>query len=224
MINRPDLAEVVKHLYDAALQESSKKTYKTGQRAYIRFADEINRDEALLPFLPQKLSRTELYLAFYMAYLVLKPTIKKGSTIPAYEAHVKYRFREQGCPPAAYLTPFLGQVRKGIQNAFPAQPDKREAFFLPLFYKQPAFSRPDSKTAHLARLATELGFFGMLRPHVFSVLGPQSFVFVLKDGSVLHLPSADHTFRRCLDKLPESADVLGFYIPFKSKTMTHARA
>ena len=119
-------------MYDAALQDSSKQTYKTGQRAYSRFAEEIKKDEAHLPFLPKQLNRTELYLAFFIAYLILKPTITKGTRIRAYEGHVKYLFREQGCSPDAYKTPFLGPIWKGIQNVFPAQADKREAFFLPL--------------------------------------------------------------------------------------------
>ena len=88
------------------------------------------------------LNRTELYLAFYMAYLILKPSITKESTILAYEGHVKYLFRQQGCSPDAYKTPFLGQIRKVIQNAFPAQADKREAFFLPLYYKHSSYHYP----------------------------------------------------------------------------------
>ena len=223
-IGRLDLAEVVEHLYDAALQTSSKKTYKTGQRAYFRFATEINKEEAHFPFLSQNLSRTELYLAFYIAYLVLKPTIKKGSTILAYEGHVKYLFREQGCPADAYKTPFLGQLRKGIKNVFPAQADKREAFFLPLYYNREPYLVPRSKTDYLARLATVLGFFGMLRPHTFLTLGPHSFVFILEDGSQVQLSKRKTDFRRCLEMLPEMANVVGFYIPFKSKTMIHARA
>ena len=94
-INRPDLAEIVEHLYDSALQESSKKTYGTGQRAYFRFVQELKKEKAYVPFLPKNLSRTELYLAFYIAYLVLKPTVNKATTILAYEGHVKYFFREQ---------------------------------------------------------------------------------------------------------------------------------
>ena len=131
-MERTDLAEIVVHLYDAALRSSSKRTYGTGQRAYFRFAKELNRDEAYCPFVPQSLGRTELHLAFYLAYLVLKPTITKATTILAYEGHVKYFFREQGCSPTAYLTPFLGQVHKGLKNVYPLQADKREALFVPL--------------------------------------------------------------------------------------------
>ena len=223
-IGRLDLAEIVEHLSDAALKDSSKKTYKTGQRAYFRFAKEVNKNEAQEPFLPESLSRTELYLAFYIAYLVLRPTITKGSTILAYEGHVKYLFREQGCPAESYSTPFLGQIRKGVRNVFPAQADKREAFFLPLYFKHPSFAAPVTKTDHLARLATEVGFFGMLRPHIFSKLGPHSFVFVLKGNQLVQLTKANHDFRNCLGLLPDDADIAGFYVTFESKTMTHARA
>ena len=38
-IKQIGLAGVVIDLYDAAIQESSKQTYKTGQRAYIRFTN-----------------------------------------------------------------------------------------------------------------------------------------------------------------------------------------
>ena len=158
-----------------------------------------------------------------MAYLILKPTITKGSTILAYEGHVKYLLREQGCSPDAYKTPF-GQIRKGIQNVFPAKADKREAFFLPLYYKHPSFSSPRSKVAHLSSFATVLGFFGMLRPHIFTALGPQSFVFVLKDGSQVQHTSRSRPFQQRLASLPQSAKVLGFLIRFKSKTMLDARS
>ena len=223
-IGRPDLAEVVEHLYDAALQESSKKTYGTGQRAYFRFVQEINKEEAYVPFRPKNLCWTEFYLAFYIAYLVLKPTINKATTILAYEGHVKYFFREQGCAPEEYKTPFLGQVRKGIQNVYPQQADKREAFFLPLYFRTQTYKAPESRNDHLARLLKVLGFFGMLRPHTFSTLGPRSFVFVHKNGRQTRVSKSTDLFQQCLDSLPHNRNILGFYVPFKSETMNHAGA
>ena len=77
-------------LYDSAIQDSTRNQYKTGQRAYIRFATGIDMKGALFPFPRKNLRHTELTLAFFMAYLVLKPTIKKASTILNYETHVKY--------------------------------------------------------------------------------------------------------------------------------------
>ena len=218
------MAEIVEHLYDAALRESSKKTYGTGQRAYFRFVKEISRDEAYCPFVPQELTRTELCLAFYFAFLVLKPTITKATTILAYECHVKYFFREQGCPPSTYQTPFLGQMRKGIRNAYPQQADKREALFLPLHYRTQAFAEPKSKEDYLLRLATDMGFFGMLRPHTFSSLGPRSFVFVCEDGQLKQVREEGVSFQRLVSSLPRNRRILGYYITFQSKTMIHARA
>ena len=87
-LKRLDLAEIVDHLYDAALRLSSRATYDTGQRAYHRFAREIVRPEALLPFRPRGRTKTELYLSFSIAFLILKPTITKASTILNYEGHV----------------------------------------------------------------------------------------------------------------------------------------
>ena len=214
----------MEHLYDAALKDSSKRTYKTGQRAYLRFTEEVNKKEALAPFHPQSLNKTELYLAFYIAYLVLRPTIKKGSTILAYVGHVKYLFREQGCPPEAYGTPFLGQVHKGVKNVFPIQPDKREAFFLPLHFQHPNFAKAATKPDYLLRLATELEFFGMLRPHTFTTLGPQSCTFVLKEGHVRQQSRGEHDFCQFLRDLPDKGDMLGFFCAYKSKTMDCARA
>ena len=62
-----DLADIVVNLYDAALQQSSRKTYRTGQRAYIRFVQEVERKELLRPYMRNNLDDTELSLAFYMA-------------------------------------------------------------------------------------------------------------------------------------------------------------
>ena len=77
-------------LYDAAIQESSKRTYKTGQRAYIRFTNMVHRDSELFPLPGRCLRKTELTIAFFMTSLLLRPTIKKASTILFYETHVKY--------------------------------------------------------------------------------------------------------------------------------------
>ena len=85
----PHLAEVVIDLYDASLKTSSKNTYKTGQSAYFRFVQELNGG-ILFPFEALTLSETELNLAFFMANLILRPTITVGATIASYVTHVKY--------------------------------------------------------------------------------------------------------------------------------------
>ena len=95
-----DLSDIVMDLHEAALQPSSRRTYKMGQRAYIRFLDTI-RGGVRFPFKPRSLQRTELNLAFFMAFLLLQPKIRKALTILGYETHVKYLFRNEGCPEVA---------------------------------------------------------------------------------------------------------------------------
>ena len=211
-------------MYDAALKESSRKTYKTGQRAYIRFIEEAQLDGAILPFIPRSLSRTELCLSFFIAYLVTRPSIASASTILGYEGHVKYLFRSQGCDPSVYNTAFLRQLRRGVENIFPKQEDRRIAFFLPHFLQRRTFRMSAGKKGILEKLATVLGFMGMLRPHTFNQLKPSSFVFVKKDRSVTTPTNSQKSFRKMVHSLPANKDMLGFYITFKSKTMPHARA
>ena len=85
----PELAEVVMELFQAALQSSSHRTYRTGQRAYSRFISSMTGG-VHFPFRHRTLPETELNLAFFMAFLLLEPTITKASTILNYETHVKY--------------------------------------------------------------------------------------------------------------------------------------
>ena len=91
-IRQVGLAGVVMDLYDSAIQESSRRQYGTGQRAYLRFAGKLSIPGGFFPFQKRKLENTELTLAFFMAHLVLKPTIKKATTILCYETHVKWMF------------------------------------------------------------------------------------------------------------------------------------
>ena len=84
------------------------------------------------PFEPLALSETELNLAFFMAFLLLEPRIKAAGTILNYETHVKFRFKEEGCPEELYTTQFLRQVRRGVKNTLPSKLDKRGALLLPL--------------------------------------------------------------------------------------------
>ena len=85
----PHIAKVVLDFYEAALKASSQRTYRTGQRAYHRFVESLY-DPSELPFVGQQLNETELTLAFFMAHLLLKPTMSVGTTILNYESHVKY--------------------------------------------------------------------------------------------------------------------------------------
>ena len=92
-----ELAHTVMDLFDAALKPSSRRTYKTGQRAYSRFLEAL-QDGIHFPFRPLALRHTELNLAFYIAFLLLEPTVRKAWSILNYETHVKSWFRSEGCP------------------------------------------------------------------------------------------------------------------------------
>ena len=76
----PELAEVVMEFFQAALHLSSQKTYMTVLRAYTRFMNSL-RGGVYLPFKRRILPETELQRVFFMALLLLKPTIMKASTI-----------------------------------------------------------------------------------------------------------------------------------------------
>ena len=56
------------------------------------------------------------------------------------------------------------------------------------------FLEPGSKADYLVRMATVLGFIGMLRPHTFTELQPSSFSFVLINEQVLKPPAQKKNF------------------------------
>ena len=183
----PLLAEAVMDIYEAAIMESSRKTYGTGQRAYCRFLNTLH-EGTRFPFQKRDLGKTELNLAFYMAFLLLEPTIKKASTILNYENHVKYWFRTENCAEEDYLTPFLRQIRQGIRNILPASADKRRPLLLPLLMGRRSFTDPDSNESRLLKYATILGFIGMMRPHSIEGLKTTSFSLVTDQGRIHALP------------------------------------
>ena len=176
-----DLAEVVLDLYDAALRVSSRNTYRTGQRAYNRFMTRLAVCR-YYPFEPQSLSETELNLAFFMAFLLLEPRIRAAGTILNYETHVKFNFKEEGCPEALYTTQFLRQVRRGVKNTLPSKLDKRGALLLPLLTYDTSFQASPTDGRCLLLFATIIGFMGMLRPHTFAQLRPSSITLVTYTG------------------------------------------
>ena len=158
----------------------------------------------------------ELRLAFFMASLVLKPTINSASTILGYETHVKFLFRAQGCDPEDYSTAFLSQVRSGIRKSYTRQGDKRRALLLPR-YMNSLNNKHATLQKEKLRFATILAFIGMLRPHTFPQLKLQSFTLVMRDE--LSVPLCSQPWVG-LGRRP----ILGFYISFTSKTMADAKA
>ena len=141
-----------------------------------------------------------------------------------YESHVKYWFRTEGCPEDEYNTPFLRQLRSGIQKTLPSNADTRRALLLPNFMNSNQFNTTIREKDILVRFATILGFVGMLRPHTFEQLGPNSFTIVLMSHRCVRLGGPAKVFRSQLDQLRRSSRILGFYIDFESKTMQNARA
>ena len=216
-------------LYDSAIQESSRRQYGTGQRAYLRFAGKLSIPGGFFPFQKRRLENTELTLAFFMAHLLLKPTIKKASTILCYEAHVKWMFRREGCDPEKYQTPFLQQVRKGLKKTLPSRRDSRSALILPAYLRLQLFQRTTSRDLTLLKFAAIIGFAGMLRPHTFDQLTRKSFVLVVKDvlsRQLSQLVSTTDMDAVCNVLRPAQTRflVLGFLINFKAKTQLDAIA
>ena len=171
-----------------------------------------------------EISQTELTLAFYMAHMVLDPRISSSNTILGYETDVKYMFREYGCHPAEYNTPFLGQLRKGFRNTLPEVGYKRRAFRLPLYLGKTGFLSAYTKAQRLLRFATMLGFTGILRPHTLSELTISKVTLVTTNNQTVKLPGRSHSADIVLSDLRSKTRVLGFFIEFKSKTMRNAKA
>ena len=123
-----------------------------------------------------------------------------------------------------WKTPFLRQVRKGLQNAIPSDPDGRRPLLLPLIMTRPHFLTVASDDQRLLRFATILGFIGMLRPHSIQDLQPQSFTVVTCSGAEIPMPKLPGRFYAEIRKWWNRNDMLGFYISFRSKTMSRAKA
>ena len=164
-----------------------------------------------------------------MASLFMRPTITRASTILSYETHVKWWYRKEGCQIWEYNTSFIKQVRQGLRKTLPSPKDSRSAFLLPMFIGLPGFLRTDSRKLSLLRCATILGFVGMLRPHTFDQVGPNSIQLVVKDhSSPRHsflVPARDtRLFALVLRPSQAQFTVFGFVLDFKSKTQLNARA
>ena len=184
---------------------------------------------APFPFQRQCLRKTELTIAFFMAHLLLRPTIKKASTILCYESHVKSWFRKEGCHPAEYSTIFLKQVRAGLKKTLPSRRDSRSALILPMYCLTRTFRGTRSREQVLLKFATILGFVGMLRPHTFDQLNQDSFGLVVRDANSQQfarmIEGRDiYALRAALVASQTRYKVLGFVIRFQAKTQLEALA
>ena len=164
-------------MFEASLRESTRISYKTGQRSYDRFIVSLIRG-VCFPFHRTVLSDTELKYAFYLAKLLLRLTITSANTILGYGTHLKSLLLKEGCGESVYNTPFLRKVRRGVRNTLPVRADKRGALLLPLLANREAFLPVGDATLCLLRFGTILGFMAMLRPPTFSQLKHPSFTIV----------------------------------------------
>ena len=133
-------------------------------------------------------------------------------------------FREQGCDPSTYNTPFLGQVRKGIRNTLPEIGDKRRAFLLPLYFGKLVYTPVITRASRLLRFTTILGFVSILRPHTLRELTISKVTLVTTRKQTVKLCGRPNEANRILSDVRSKQQILGFYIEFKSKTMRTAKA
>ena len=94
-----------------------------------------------------------------------------------------------------WQTPFLGQIRRGLRNTLPSDPDGRRPLLLPLIMSKPNFLLVVSDEQRLLRFATILGFIGMLRPHSLKELDQGSFIVVTEIGNEMTMPSQPQQFQ-----------------------------
>ena len=138
-------------------------------------------------------------------------------------------FRKEGCSPWEYRTPFLKQVRKGLRKTLPSPRDVRSAFILPKYVCSRPFNLLSTEMSCFLRFGTIVGFIGMLRPHTFRQLQPDSFTLVVKDNfspafSRIIRPMDLGTLREALHLNQRRYKPIGFCIKFKSKTQLNATA
>ena len=136
---------------------------------------------------------------------------------------MQYKFREDGCDPGCYNTPFLNQVRCGVKNIFPQHPDARKPFLLPKYLTSSVYTAVSTRKGIVPRFAAILGFIGMLRPHTFTSLKASSLCFIRRKGGSVIQETSEAALRNRL-RFISPREVLGFYINFKSKTMNCAWA
>ena len=206
------LAKAVIHFYHNAWAASTARCYRTGQRRWEKFTA-THPVIPMYPFPQKMLQEYELALAFYAAYLALQPTITRGSTVAAYLSHVRAGWRQAGCHKIYLSSEFVAYVTRGIHRALPAKPDSRQAFLLLACHLPRRFLHPPTAPSFLLKLATILGFFGMLRFNVIAKIKPASIILVAASGRqtlLLHEPVTDaHNM---------DSRFIGFYFRFRGKS------
>ena len=188
------------------------RTYKTGFRIWSQFLLQYPAISAYpLPrAAPQEF---ELSLAFFDAHLALQPSISRGTTVASYLTHVRHQWRRAGCPSRYLTSEFVALVTRGIHRALPAYPDSRQALLLLACRPPNDFLYPSSALLFRLKLATILGFFGMLRISAITQLKPASIILVSASGR-----------QTLLSRIPVSdahglcRRFIGFFFRFRGKS------
>ena len=102
---------------------------------------------------------------------------------------------------------------KGIRRALPAAPDSRHAFLLLDSRPPPQFTDPESPAEFKLKLATLLGFFGMLRFDIILNITPSQIVLVKPGGREVLLSRVPFITARSIP-----TDYIGFYFRFRGKS------
>ena len=206
------LAKAVIFFYRNAWKASTTRTYKTGQRWWAKFTAAYPAIR-IHPFTRLSVQEHELALAFFAAHLALQPTIERGTTVAAYLTHVRADWRQAGCPEDRLSSPFVALVTRGIRRALPATPDSRHAFLLLSCSPRPHFQNPQSLLSFQLKLATVLGFFGMLRISSFANIRPAEIILVAASGRLILLSSVCLVNTRSICR-----SNIGFIFRFRGKS------
>ena len=122
-------------------------------------------------------------------------------------------WRQAGCHKVYLSSKLVAYVTRGIHRALPAKPDSRQAFLLLACQLPRRFVHPPTAPSFRLKLATVLGFFGMLRFSIIAKVKPASIILVTASGRqllLLHLPVAE---ARDMDR-----KFIGFYFCFRGKS------
>ena len=111
------------------------------------------------------------------------------------------------------MSEFVAKVSRGIRRALPSDPDTRQAFLLLDCRPPRTFRDPRSPADFKLKLATLLGFFGMLRFSAIAALTPKKIILVSPCGQEVPLSRVHAMAARSLQ-----STFIGFYFRFRGKS------
>ena len=111
------------------------------------------------------------------------------------------------------MSDFVAKVSRGIRRVLPSDPDSRQAFLLLDCRPPRTFHYPHSPSDFKLKLATLIGFFGMLRFSAIANLTPKKILLVSPCGQEVPLSRVQAAAARSV--LPT---FIGFYFRFRGKS------